>query len=337
MKNPLLILSAIFFSLSLSSQAQTYVSGGIYTNTTWTPENSPYIVIGDVAVFETFTLTILPGVEVRFDDDKMLDIRGSLIAVGTSSDSIKFTSNSPVPSSSSWKYIKIEYQSNMTLRYALIEYSLGGVFYDNGGFTTYLINNCRFSSNDAAISGNRLYGQQNVDSCLFHNNGVGIKATYLELCLINQCNFTNNHTGISETSFATITNCNFRYNSVEGLSAWESLIQNCNFENNETGLSFSFSGGSDAGSLISNSIQNNNLGLVITGNLPRAICKYNMFCNNLVYNVKNTGQYSGADLTLNCWCSSDSAYIESTIYDGKDDISVGLVYFMPFQIGRAHV
>jgi hypothetical protein len=323
-------LVIFFIVFGITSYPQTYVSGGIYTNTTWTPANSPYIVTGDVAVFETFTLTILPGVEVRFYDGTMLDIRGTLISNGTSSDSIKFTSNSASPSLVSWDYIQLEYQSNMSMRYCLIEYSSKGIFYANGGFTTYLISNCRFSSNGKGISGDRLYGRQNVDSCLFQNNNYGILATFLEVNRFNHCSFINNHYGIAEASYDTIKDCDFQYNSVEGLSCMTSFVENCTFENNETGLSFSFSGGSEAGSMISNAINYNNFGLVITGNNPVAICKSNMFCNNYIYNVKNTSHYSGADLTLNCWCSSDSAYIESTIYDGKDDIEVGLVYFMPF-------
>jgi hypothetical protein len=329
MKTTLLFILQVL--LSISSYPQTYVSGGIYSNTTWSPGNSPYIVTGDIAVFETYTLTILPGVEVRFYDGTMLDIRGTLIANGTSADSIKFTSDLLYPTSSSWKYIKFEYQSTMSMRYCLIEYSSGGIFYDSGGFTPYLISNCRFYSNFKGISGTRLYGQQNVDSCIFHNNGYGIHATFLENSQVYHCSFINNQYGIEEASNSAITGCDFQNNSVEGLYAMTSLVENCNFENNETGLRFSFSGGSEAGSLMSNVISYNNLGLVITGNNPVAICKSNMFCSNSVYNVKNTSHYSGADLTLNCWCSIDSAYIESTIYDGKDDITVGLVYFMPFK------
>src|SRR4026208_2334853 len=79
---------------SSASRAQTNVSGGIYTNTTWTLANSPYIVVDTVVVFPTYTLTIEPGVVVKFNDHKRLEIRqAALIAEGTSTDSIRFTSN----------------------------------------------------------------------------------------------------------------------------------------------------------------------------------------------------------------------------------------------------
>ena len=66
-------LFVIMFSLPAVSFAETYVSGNITADTTWTLEGSPYMVTGDVTVrysgynSSTATLTIEPGVEVRFE------------------------------------------------------------------------------------------------------------------------------------------------------------------------------------------------------------------------------------------------------------------------------
>src|SRR5256885_5347022 len=102
MKNftkPFAAILFFFFVHHFSSTAQTNVSGGIYTNTTWTLANSPYIVVDTVVVFPGVTLTIEPGVTVKFANNKKITIRqGTLIAIGTSSDSITFTSNSASPS-----------------------------------------------------------------------------------------------------------------------------------------------------------------------------------------------------------------------------------------------
>ena len=46
------------------ADAQTTVSGGIYTYTTWTLANSPYLMTNNIVVFPGVTLTIEPGVEV---------------------------------------------------------------------------------------------------------------------------------------------------------------------------------------------------------------------------------------------------------------------------------
>ncbi len=70
--------------------AQTSVSGSIST-TTWTADGSPYRVAGVCSVMAGDTLTIEPGVDVVFDVDAHLGVWGTLLAIGTESDSIRFT------------------------------------------------------------------------------------------------------------------------------------------------------------------------------------------------------------------------------------------------------
>src|SRR5436190_20836193 len=106
-KNIQKILSAVILItvISLSAYA-TNVSGGIYANTTWTLANSPYIVVDTVVVFPGVVLTIEPGVVVKFETNKRLEIRqAALIANGTSTDSITFTSNAINPSPGIWDEI----------------------------------------------------------------------------------------------------------------------------------------------------------------------------------------------------------------------------------------
>ncbi|MGZ4116524.1 MAG: hypothetical protein ACXVPY_03545, partial [Bacteroidia bacterium] len=82
------LLATLFFSV----KGQTSVSGGIYSNTTWTLSGSPYTITADVVVFPGVTLTIQPGVTVKFDNAVELEIRqAALIAIGTSVDPITFT------------------------------------------------------------------------------------------------------------------------------------------------------------------------------------------------------------------------------------------------------
>lgn len=69
----------------------TEVSGTIDQNTTWTKANSPYIVNGSVTVSPGVTLTIKPGVVVKFLGTN-LTVYGTLIADGTSDQPIYFTS-----------------------------------------------------------------------------------------------------------------------------------------------------------------------------------------------------------------------------------------------------
>ena len=84
----------LLFSFMITSPiSATDVSGPITSNTLWTVANSPYVVTGNILVMEGVTLTIEPGVEVRFDASKALQVNGTLVARGTAADSIRFTSN----------------------------------------------------------------------------------------------------------------------------------------------------------------------------------------------------------------------------------------------------
>ena len=84
------------------ARAETEVVGNIPFPVTWTAENSPYLLTGDVKVLNQATLIIEPGVEVRYAADDLLAanedpdgveliIEGILIAEGTAEAPILFT------------------------------------------------------------------------------------------------------------------------------------------------------------------------------------------------------------------------------------------------------
>ena len=77
--------------------AQTNVAGGIFSNTTWSLANSPYVMTGPVVVFPNVTLTIEPGVVVKVKElssntaeQVYLELRGKLVAKGNSLNPISF-------------------------------------------------------------------------------------------------------------------------------------------------------------------------------------------------------------------------------------------------------
>lgn len=90
---------------SYSARAETRVGGIITQDTTWTPANNPVIIIRNVLVPDGVTLKIDPGVEVKFDGFFLLQIEGILIAQGTKSRMIKFTSNKANPKAGDWQVI----------------------------------------------------------------------------------------------------------------------------------------------------------------------------------------------------------------------------------------
>ena len=134
----LLSLLMIFFTLVHNANADTNVSGVISSNTAWTLANSPYIVKGNILVQQGVTLTIQPGVVVKFDGAYYLQVDGELIANGTVNSKITFTSNKPNPAPSDWSGIwftdtcidaKVDgnnsYLSGSIINYVLLEYGRG--------------------------------------------------------------------------------------------------------------------------------------------------------------------------------------------------------------------
>ena len=112
----------------------TQVSGRISANTTWFTANSPYHVIGSIIVDSGVTLTIEPGATILFDSAKALVINGEIVARGTASQRITFTSNFPLRYR--WAYILINpsctdasfnpdttYAAGCVFEYCKIEYA----------------------------------------------------------------------------------------------------------------------------------------------------------------------------------------------------------------------
>lgn len=78
--------------------ASTLVDTDITQDTTWTQAGSPFIVMASIKVFANVTLTIEPGVVVKFNpifsySNNSIFVLGKLIANGTTENKIYFTSN----------------------------------------------------------------------------------------------------------------------------------------------------------------------------------------------------------------------------------------------------
>ncbi len=97
--NPVALSLALTCILT-TAHAQTTIGGQITTQT-WTAANSPYIIEADTFVVGNATLTIEPGVEVRFNPATNLVIgtasfgTATLEILGTADNPILFTSNAP--------------------------------------------------------------------------------------------------------------------------------------------------------------------------------------------------------------------------------------------------
>jgi len=121
MKKYLLFLFS-FLIAPLVVAAQTDISGNIVNNTTLTAANSPYIVTGNLNVDAGATLTVEPGVEMRFNSGVYLQVYGTMQANGAT-----FTANQST-TRGFWKGIYVSYESSsdigtVVLDNCLVEYA----------------------------------------------------------------------------------------------------------------------------------------------------------------------------------------------------------------------
>lgn len=146
-----------------TAQAETEVGGPIISDTTWTLAKSPYIVIANIEVWEGVTLTIQPGVVVKFDDHKLLKVDGTLIAKGYESNRISFTSNKANPLEGDWGQILFTDNS------VDAEFD-SGVNYIKGSILQYCI--VEYAGNGKDVNGaiEADYASPLIDNCIVRNN-----------------------------------------------------------------------------------------------------------------------------------------------------------------------
>lgn len=88
--------------------ADTPVGGVISTNTTWTLAASPYLVTSAITVNQNVTLTIEPGVLVKVNPNLRILVKGTLLAQGSASQRIRFTSSQTSPLPGDWTAIAFD-------------------------------------------------------------------------------------------------------------------------------------------------------------------------------------------------------------------------------------
>ena len=362
----------LFFSIIASSAviAQTSVSGGIYNNTTWNLAGSPYLVTGSIVVFPNRTLTIEPGVEVIVSADYTfntgnfiyLEVRGSLIANGTSNAPIVFTSSDTTTGFYNWEGIRIKGSQGGTVQMNHFElhntwYGINNDIAQPG--VSYVFNECYFRSNQYGL---QLNADMVYNNCIFESNGVGQAAqiSYGSLTATN-CQFLNNFCSFTWSNNINVNNCLFSgnqnniigspgiiqnsqfYNNTFGMTEISNITVNqCVFDGNGTGIDGSstcvitnstFTNNSiavkigDASTVSQNTITDNSIGVQVLGYDPNTTSiDSNLICNNSVHNLENLTD-KNYQVNLNCFCSQDSTIIENGILDGYDDITRGLVNY----------
>ncbi|MFM6945661.1 MAG: T9SS type A sorting domain-containing protein [Flavobacteriales bacterium] len=361
--------------------AQTTVTGGIYQNTTWTAAGSPYLMTGSMVIFPGVTLTIEPGVELKVTPDysfntgnlRYLEVRGTLIAIGTDTAPITFkTTDASIPGQQTWYgiIIKGSQGGNVQLDRFRLHDSFYGISNDIAeAGVNYNWTNCQFKNNNYGV---QLNAAMTYNNCLFEGNGVGQAAQIVGGSLTaNNCQFINNFCSFTWSNSINIDNCLFQGNG-NNIVGSPGIITNCQFIDNDYGLAEAYghtidncyfqgnnvgvdnSGGSnitnttfeenniavklgDGSTLTNNVISNNNIGVAVLAYSPNTtLIENNTICYNTSYNLQNLTD-KNFQVNANCFCSQDSSYIENLILDGYDDITRGLVNYAIYDDSCANV
>jgi len=122
-------------------------SGFIDRNTTLV-QGEDVIIVGNTTVNDNVTLTIQPGVFVGFDNNYNLTVKSNatLLAQGTETEMITFTSNRAPINKGDWQYILLSNSSIVS--YANVEYSDSGLRFDNA---SPIVQNCMIKNNNYGI------------------------------------------------------------------------------------------------------------------------------------------------------------------------------------------
>ena len=261
----ILILISICFSILISQEEVSGIVSG-----TWSVDNSPYLVVGDLQVNPYTSLTIDPGVEVIFDDTYEFKIEGELHAIGTEQDSINFRPQGEA--SYLWNGINFEYSTGLSeISYANIQATQGhaiktyysnpliithSTFYDcqskvlhfENTFAQITLSNLLISTSDGSDG---IY----ADECLLSLDSIAISGDSSSNGIYYRGNYQLSANNIDVQNFSRGFNFYNADNFVH-------LITNSQITNNVEGI---YINNGSSVSVSDSEISNNSNGIYITG------------------------------------------------------------------------
>lgn len=348
----------------IEATGPTYIGGLISSDTILTLANSPYIINWNTLVEKGVTLTIEPGVEVRFEDFYYLQIEGKLIAEGTEEDMIVFTSNKTSPVPGDWDAIKIMRNCDIgsSFTYCRIEYSgglngWGSAIYIEGDLPPINHNYITNNFGGVCIRNEDPYdGTFHLENnTIINNPGPGSTghaiiideySTNIKVIISNNNIINNDGSGIwirnrrSLNVLTIIDNNTIQDNSGGGIwftasDPYINVTNNLVLNNSWGGIVFQVGANEIPGVIERNTIAYHDEGFRIEGaeSIPNYSWQYNNIHNNS-YNVENTDVDDWYMLN-NWWGTTDTDLINQSIYDYWDDFNLGEVIYMPFLTGPA--
>jgi hypothetical protein len=313
---------------TLSSASQ--IKGALEGYLKMTAANSPYHIGANVAVDTGTILFIEPGVTVKFDGNYYLRVDGTMIANGTSSSHILFTSNQTTPKAGDWDSVRLNSATD-EVSYCDFYYSGAGGLEINASFkvidscnfvnsslgtmlgcSSVTFENCTFTSNSVGINVNDNLGSAEFENCIFNGNGTAVYASGSggEI-LLKGCSIS------SSVAYGIVGDYRCNIN-----------IQQCDITGNAHGIEAGSMLGIWGGSISMNqsTLTANSGGGIIIQSGSFSVSNCNLEDASAVVN-NSTSNY---DLSNNYWGITDEATIQGMIYDYYDNISYGKVNYTPW-------
>lgn len=371
MRAKIFIAALLCVAAGRAAVAQTIVKGHISSNTTWTLSSSPYRADSTIIIDSNVVLTIEPGVTVKMTNrNNHIKVFGTLIAKGTASAPITFTTNTMLPTPSPWGNITFESssedyvfatQTGCIMQHCKIEH--GGGSTDTWERDRMLsvknaapfIDNCTFEKIEGAL----IYLQNtdtaltvNISNCIVRNSPFNTysqaiasdagKVNISKTLFYNNTGTYDNYTGSQFTNNIFVSNSTFGNRLITVHPG--SLASQNTIVDNEVGLNIL---SKYEGTVKNNTITRNRLESI-------NITVYNHdtlypFTNNNIYGnygwptmpSNNTVEFAqGAFNWPGTWCEINAennwwgttriTAIDSLITDYKDDTTRYQVDYLPF-------
>ncbi|MCI3922721.1 Ig-like domain-containing protein [Paenibacillus sp. TRM 82003] len=331
----------------------TRVSGGIYEDATWSRENSPYVVAGDITVFQDAVLTIEAGTKVFFKPNMGMTVRGQLYAQGTAEQPIELTGQ---PVKGSWRGLTVmtNLGGSVNLQGSKASYANQAIYFNNeccgsGERNPSFVTDSTLHSNHTAIGGymslDTYYNSRlKVTGTSFVNNGTGVSTSNAE---IRSSNFQGSQTAVVGENMRVYDSV-FHQNDTALRASGEVLsatvtsntygivpyhmgalnVKMSTVTDNVYGIyrdSYYYYGGGQI-HLMKNEIARNEVGIELEYG---DTAQFNNIYDNSSYNVFYRNSQANKDLSNNYWGTTNAQQISDRIYDGYDNLNLGLVKFQP--------
>ncbi|MCF7912070.1 MAG: right-handed parallel beta-helix repeat-containing protein [Candidatus Cloacimonetes bacterium] len=262
-----------------------------------------YCITGNSSIVQNTTLSIEAGTLIRFMGLYTLTVSGSLLAVGTETDSIRFTSGNRHPFEGDWASISFitSQAENSIISHVIVEYAEVGVFIQ---YTPLRLSSSRISDNYYGIE--LVEADPIIENCFFTSNyEYGIK--------------------IHESSSGTISNNTFYKNDTDIMiySSIPPLITGNTFTEAED-RAIKFSGG--YAEISYNQFFENPYGIVLHDCFTQI--HHNLFCGTGIYGIWIFGECGNSPIYNNTFCNLQYGIrsLNSTDYPLKNNIFFGNEY-----------